>query len=199
MRHLNVTVMDNSDFEYACEYCGKRFLPKRRRVQRFCSASCRSQAHKLRKRAREGKKEAAPVPKKKAEAVLAKEEGWRKSQVTPTGVAETMIANLATDGLKAGTKALFGLKSASERSLEEVKQKVDALYRDAVPGNLIRRTGRRVSIEVEGAGSLPFETVVHQPSRTLLYYRLGYGYLYYDEVAEAFKRLPFDPAELKGG
>jgi len=29
-------------FEYTCEYCGRKYIPKRRKVQRFCSNSCRT-------------------------------------------------------------------------------------------------------------------------------------------------------------
>ncbi|TLP70127.1 hypothetical protein [Maribacter sp. ACAM166] len=30
---------------YTCRYCHEEFLPKRRHVQKFCSASCRSKDH----------------------------------------------------------------------------------------------------------------------------------------------------------
>lgn len=33
-----------------CKYCGVEFTPKRRRVQKFCSASCRSLNHRDKKR-----------------------------------------------------------------------------------------------------------------------------------------------------
>ncbi|QNM84548.1 hypothetical protein H9W90_10540 [Polaribacter pectinis] len=32
---------------YVCEYCKKEYLPKRRRVQKFCSDSCRVRKHQL--------------------------------------------------------------------------------------------------------------------------------------------------------
>ncbi|WP_299095067.1 hypothetical protein [uncultured Winogradskyella sp.] len=34
---------------YTCEYCFKEFEPKRRRVQKYCSNSCRSSAYQQRK------------------------------------------------------------------------------------------------------------------------------------------------------
>ena len=35
---------------YTCKYCYKEFDPKRRRVQKYCSNSCRSKAHHARKK-----------------------------------------------------------------------------------------------------------------------------------------------------
>ncbi len=35
--------------KYICNYCQKEFIPTRRRVQKYCSDSCRSGAHNLRK------------------------------------------------------------------------------------------------------------------------------------------------------
>lgn len=34
---------------YSCKYCYKKFEPTRRRVQKYCSNSCRSKAYHLRK------------------------------------------------------------------------------------------------------------------------------------------------------
>lgn len=34
---------------YKCEYCLEKFVPKRRRIQKYCSASCRSKAYHYRK------------------------------------------------------------------------------------------------------------------------------------------------------
>ena len=34
---------------YTCHYCKKEFIPKRRGIQKFCSASCRASSHRLHK------------------------------------------------------------------------------------------------------------------------------------------------------
>jgi alcohol dehydrogenase class IV len=39
--------MENSKY-YICQYCYNEFEPKRRRVQKYCSNSCRSKAYYLR-------------------------------------------------------------------------------------------------------------------------------------------------------
>jgi hypothetical protein len=33
--------------QYQCNYCKKEYIPKRRRVQKFCSNSCRVSSHQL--------------------------------------------------------------------------------------------------------------------------------------------------------
>ena len=35
------------NYLYRCKYCGKDFKPKRRRVQKFCSNSCRTRNHQI--------------------------------------------------------------------------------------------------------------------------------------------------------
>lgn len=37
--------------EYTCGYCKVGFVPKRRGVQKFCSASCRVRSHQVKKKA----------------------------------------------------------------------------------------------------------------------------------------------------
>ena len=41
----NVRVTEK--YKYKCEYCSKKYVPKRRRKQKFCSNSCRSKNHRL--------------------------------------------------------------------------------------------------------------------------------------------------------
>lgn len=52
---------------YVCKYCKKEYTPKRRRVQKFCSNSCRVRSHQLKKtKPEEGltKKDAKQLPEK---------------------------------------------------------------------------------------------------------------------------------------
>ena len=37
--------MENN--QYQCNYCRKEYIPKRRRIQKFCSVSCRVSSHQL--------------------------------------------------------------------------------------------------------------------------------------------------------
>ncbi|MGJ8664742.1 MAG: hypothetical protein ACSHW7_00095 [Patiriisocius sp.] len=43
MRQTNVH--DTNNHRYTCNYCYGKFIPKRRRVQKYCSDSCRSKAY----------------------------------------------------------------------------------------------------------------------------------------------------------
>ncbi len=47
MRKTNFHVTDT--YHYSCAYCAVDFVPKRRRVQKYCSNNCRSKAYHLRK------------------------------------------------------------------------------------------------------------------------------------------------------
>ena len=46
MRQPNVTFTQMDQHLYTCHYCGKKYVPKRRHKQKFCTASCRSKAWK---------------------------------------------------------------------------------------------------------------------------------------------------------
>ena len=35
-------------YKYKCDYCSKKYKPKRRRAQKYCSNSCRSKAYRKR-------------------------------------------------------------------------------------------------------------------------------------------------------
>lgn len=37
-------------FKYYCNYCQKEYVPKRRGIQKFCSNSCRSRSHQIKKK-----------------------------------------------------------------------------------------------------------------------------------------------------
>jgi hypothetical protein len=36
-------------YHYNCQYCGKEYIPKRRRVQKYCCTSCKNNSHFLKK------------------------------------------------------------------------------------------------------------------------------------------------------
>ncbi len=46
MSKTNVHITDTR--RYKCKYCREKYIPNRRRVQKYCSASCRSKAYHLR-------------------------------------------------------------------------------------------------------------------------------------------------------
>lgn len=36
-------------YHYNCQYCGKEYIPKRRRVQKYCCTSCKNNSYHLKK------------------------------------------------------------------------------------------------------------------------------------------------------
>lgn len=73
---------------YICQYCSKKYLPRRRYKQKFCSNSCRVNSHNRHKkiqlnRATKGLK--VPTEKK------------QKDGITWEGIGNATIANIATD------------------------------------------------------------------------------------------------------
>ncbi|WP_274475380.1 hypothetical protein [Mangrovimonas aestuarii] len=76
---------------YICEYCHKEFEPKRRRVQKYCSDSCRVKAHHARKNKEDKKKESTPTLSPQKQKV---------EQVTLAGVGNSAFGTLAADAAK---------------------------------------------------------------------------------------------------
>lgn len=101
-------------YEYDCDYCGKKYIPRRRHAQRFCSTSCRVGSHNRKKKlSKPFEIQELPVGQEQKE----------KEKIRLTGIAEAAIANLATDGLKALlTKAED--KLVTQGDLNAVKQQI---------------------------------------------------------------------------
>lgn len=78
-------------FEYTCDYCGKKFKPRRRYVQRFCSTSCRVGSHNRKKKlTSQSENQNVPVETQKPE----------KYKITFPGIIESGIGALTADGVK---------------------------------------------------------------------------------------------------
>ena len=72
---------------YTCNYCFEEYVPKRRRVQKYCSSTCRSKAYHARK---QGKKTKSKSPQdeleKKTKAVI--------DEVSISGVTNAALGTL---------------------------------------------------------------------------------------------------------
>lgn len=73
---------------YICEYCSKKYLPRRRYKQKFCSNSCRVNSHNRYKKLRLNRatKDLKAPPEKK-----------HKDDITWGGIGNATIANIATE------------------------------------------------------------------------------------------------------
>lgn len=106
---------------YTCEYCYKEFEPKRRRVQKFCSNTCRSKAH-------HAKKTSTPVTKKTdGLSVPNNLPKTTNEKMSATGIGNAAVGSLAADALK----SLFTKeqnKPATKGDLALLLEKLNSRY-----------------------------------------------------------------------
>ena len=74
---------------YTCNYCQQDFIPKRRRVQKYCSNSCRSSAYQLRK----GNKNNLPSTNN------TKHVAEKNDKMTLAGVGNAAVGSMVAGGL----------------------------------------------------------------------------------------------------
>ena len=73
-------------YKYTCGYCGSSYKPRRRRVQKYCSTSCRVNAFKLRNsNSKIVSSENSPILKEKKEGI------------STTGIANAALGSAAND------------------------------------------------------------------------------------------------------
>jgi len=77
-------------YKYTCNYCSKQYVPKRRKVQKYCSNTCRSKAHFQ-------KNKLSKNIKNKSQ--LVNQENQQKEKINLAGIGNAAIANVATDAL----------------------------------------------------------------------------------------------------
>ncbi len=79
--------------KYICNYCQKEFIPTRRRVQKYCSDSCRSCAHNLRKKI---------ITKTETKLVETENEPTKTKieAMSGSGIGNAAAGTLIADGLK---------------------------------------------------------------------------------------------------
>ena len=113
---------------YTCEYCYKEFAPKRRRVQKYCSNSCRSKAHHARKKT-ENKLATNPDKETKIEVattpVLPKKTKVEAMSLAGTGNAAA--GSLLADGLKSMLTPIEN-KPATKADLEKLRKQIVNRY-----------------------------------------------------------------------
>jgi hypothetical protein len=75
---------------YTCNYCQKEFIPKRRKVQKFCSSSCRVRHHQASKgrKARQSQALGQPVQESKAMEV---------EKISAAGIGNAALGTTAAD------------------------------------------------------------------------------------------------------
>ena len=77
---------------YVCNYCKKEYIPKRRRVQKFCSNSCRVGSHQLK-----NKKSNIELVEKESNSKLDK---VKIDQMSLSGVGNSVAGILTVEAIK---------------------------------------------------------------------------------------------------
>ncbi|WP_372758104.1 hypothetical protein [Mariniflexile sp.] len=143
---------------YTCDYCYTEFAPKRRRVQKFCSNTCRSKAHHAKKNSikqlTETTKEVSvfkvpdvpPIPiKNKVEAM------------SVAGMGNATAGTLIADGIKAVFTSAEN-KPATKGDLKNLTEKLVKRYH-------------------------PIKNMQRQPNGALPYYDIETGNVVYSLIA----------------
>ena len=110
--------MDN--FNYTCGYCGKNYVPKRRKIQKYCSASCRTRACKIRKSASLNK----PIENSNSNNLsnLNKIE-----QMSFAGIGNAAVGTLAVNALN-NIFTKIENKPATKKDIEDLKEYLSKRY-----------------------------------------------------------------------
>ncbi|WP_336126869.1 hypothetical protein [Mesoflavibacter sp. CH_XMU1422-2] len=122
---------------YTCNYCQQDFVPKRRRVQKYCSNSCRSSAYQLRK----SNKNNLPVANNTKPATE------QNDKMTLVGVGNAAVGSMVAGGLV----KLF----TSEKNKPATKGDIDLL---------IQKLGGRYhlvkNLQPNEQGALPYYDII---------------------------------------
>lgn len=132
--------MDN--FNYTCGYCGKNYVPKRRKVQKYCSASCRTRACNIRKSASLNK----PIENSNSN----KSSNLNKiEQMSLSGIGNAAVGTLAVNTLtRVFTKDEN--KPLTKKDLKELKEL------------LVQRYHEVLNLELDSQGNVPFYDIETQ-------------------------------------
>jgi hypothetical protein len=80
-------------YNYICEYCSIEYIPRRRKIQKYCSSTCRVKAHFQKNKAVECKQETGL-------STTVNRDSKHKEKINMAGIGNAAIANVATDALK---------------------------------------------------------------------------------------------------
>ena len=80
-------------YKYICEYCSKEYIPRRRKIQKYCSNTCRVKAHFQ-------KNKVNVIKTENSSCKESKPDGVHREKINLAGIGNAAIANVATDALK---------------------------------------------------------------------------------------------------
>jgi hypothetical protein len=122
-------------YYYVCEYCQKEFIPKRRKVQKYCSNSCRSRSYQLKNKNTKINIVPPPITNFNDSPILAevvdqteiKEKTNKNESMSLSGVGNSTAGTLIADGLKSLLTSQKN-KPATKSDLENLKEVILGRY-----------------------------------------------------------------------
>lgn len=129
---------------YTCPYCFKEYEPKRRRVQVYCSNTCRAKAYHARKPKGFTTKATDPAVSLEEPPTLSSK--IKIETVSAAGIGNATFGSLAADGIK----ALFTKeenKPATKGDLMKLAELINGRYH--VIMNLPKRFGKTPYFDME--------------------------------------------------
>ena len=115
---------------YTCQFCRKEFIPTRRKIQKFCSDTCRNK-HFFHKKKLVTKKDLNEAVKTEEQQNLEKEkEPIAVEKMSASGVGNAAVGALLVEGVKGIAKAFQAEhnKPATKGDIEELKQVINTRY-----------------------------------------------------------------------
>lgn len=119
---------------YICEFCQSKFKPNRRKVQRFCSSTCRVKNHQHKNsidKPNVSITNIATVETELIETSILKPKKNKVEKISAAGIGNAAAGSLVADGVKAIAKNIFGLTHndpATKGDIQELKNLLNKRY-----------------------------------------------------------------------
>lgn len=151
---------------YTCQFCRKEFIPTRRKIQKFCSDTCRNK-HFFHKKKLVTKKDLNEAVKTEEQQNLEKEkEPIAVEEMSASGVGNAAVGALLVEGVKGIAKAFQAEhnKPATKGDIEELRNLINTRYFEVhnIPSDMY---GRKAYFDM-GTGNIVYYDL-HQKSYVL--------------------------------
>lgn len=130
--------MKDSKF-YICNYCYKEFVPKRRRVQKFCSNTCRSKSY----HARKTESTTTIITKNNSDIPVLENSKLSDPKMSLSGVGNATVGAITADILK----SVFTQEDNKPATKKDLK---------IILNKLSKRYHKINNLEKEPNGALPY-------------------------------------------
>lgn len=107
-------------YHYSCEYCGIKYVPKRRKKQKYCSNSCRTRAFQLR-----NPKLGSTLP-----SIEKKSEPNKIDKMSLAGIGNATAGALLAEGISVTAKKIFSNKDSEPATKKDIEMLLRALSKD---------------------------------------------------------------------